>query len=135
KTPKPKFLLATYRRGVAIPSGFAPERDLQPFRILIRASNWLGDAVMSVPAVRAIKRGRPDARVTILTPARLADFWKRVSAVDEVIAFAADENVFAVARKLPRDFDAAVIFPNSLRTALEAWLAGIPRRVGYPGHG
>ena len=36
--------------------------------------------------------------------------------------------------KFARDFDVAIIFPNSLRTALEAWLAGIPRRVGYPGH-
>ena len=135
KTPRPKFLLATYKRGVAIPTGFAPERDLQPSRIVIRASNWLGDAVMSVPAVRAIKRGRPDARVTILTPAKLADFWKTVAEVDDVIAIESGESVFAVARKLRAgDFEAAIIFPNSLRTALEPWLAGVPRRVGYPGH-
>ena len=44
------------------------------------------------------------------------------------------ENVFAVAKKIRRDFDVAILFPNSLRVALEAWLAGIPRRVGYPGH-
>jgi heptosyltransferase-2 len=134
KTPKPKFLLATYKRGVLVPHGFGPGRTLQPFRILIRASNWLGDAIMSVPAVRAIKRGRRDAHVTILTPAKLAAVWKNVAEVDEVIEIEAAENLFAVAKKIRRDFDAAILFPNSLRVALEAWLAGIPRRVGYPGH-
>ena len=140
KTPKPKFLLATYKRGIALADSGNPKderlktKSLQPFRILIRGSNWLGDAIMSVPAVRAIKRGRPDARVSVLTPAKLADIWKSVAEVDEVIAIESGESVFAVARKIRRDFDAAIIFPNSLRTALEVWLAGIPRRVGTPGH-
>jgi len=134
KTPKPKFLLTSYKRGVLLPHGFGPERTLQPFRILIRASNWLGDAIMSAPAVRAIKRGRRDARVTILTPAKLAALWKTVAEVDEVIEIEPGESVFAVAKKIRREFDAAILFPNSLRVALEAWLAGIPRRVGYPGH-
>src|SRR5207237_7995221 len=54
KTPRPNLLLSRYKRGV-----FLPEKTrLKPFRILIRSSNWLGDAVMSVPAVRAIKGGR-----------------------------------------------------------------------------
>ncbi len=131
KLPKPKFLLQTYKRGIFIPREGSV---LQPFRMVIRSSNWLGDAIMSVPAVRAIKRGRPDAHVTILAPAKLADVWKRVPEVDDVITFAPEDNVFAVARKLRANFDAAIIFPNSLRTALEPWLAGIPRRVGYPGH-
>lgn len=150
KTPKPKFLLATYKRGVladfrapiserGLDSGGAPNPQseigaLKSFRILIRASNWLGDAVMTVPAVRAIKAGRPDARVSILTQAKLADFWRSVPEVDEVIEIARGESVFAVARKLRDRFEAAILFPNSLRTALEVWLAGIPRRVGYPGH-
>ncbi len=141
KTPKPKFLLATYKRGTALAdSGMLNDerrmtKSLQPFRILIRASNWLGDAIMSVPAVRAIKRGRPDAHVSVLTPAKLADLWKSVAEVDEVLAIESGESVFAVAKKLRVPaFDTAIIFPNSLRTALEPWLAGIPRRVGTPGH-
>ncbi len=134
KTPKPKFLLATYKRGILIPTGFGPERTLQPFKILIRASNWLGDAVMSVPAVRAIKAGRPDAHVTLLTPAKLAEFWRSVPGVDAIIPIERGENLISVARKIRGQFEAAIVFPNSLRTALEPWLAGIPRRVGYPGH-
>ncbi len=129
KTPNPRFLLAKYKRGVV-----AGDKPLQPFQILIRSSNWLGDAVMSVPAVKAIKEGRPDARVTVLTPEKLADFWKTVSSVDEIITIAPKQSVFSVARSIRERFDVAIIFPNSFRTALEAWLAGIPRRVGYPGH-
>jgi heptosyltransferase-2 len=103
--------------------------------MVIRGSNWLGDAVMSVPAVRAIKRGRPDAHVTILTPAKLADFWRTVAEVDAVIAIEPRETVFAVARKLRAgNFEAAIVLPNSLRTALEPWLAGVPRRIGFAGH-
>ena len=156
KTPRPKFLLATYKRGICVagaavnsdrgmvhrepafvPAPHSPATNHHSrahFRILLRASNWLGDAVMSVPAVRAIKRGRPDAHVSVLTPAKLADFWKSVAEVDEVIAIEAGENIFAVAQKIRRNFDAAILLPNSLRTALEVWLAGIPRRVGVPGH-
>ena len=133
KTPKPKFLLTTYKRGVALPPGMTA-KDLQRFRILIRGSNWLGDAVMSIPAVRAIKRGRVDAHVTILTPAKLAEVWKSVAEVDEIVTIEPGESVFAVAKKLRGKFEVAILFPNSLRVALEVWLAGIPRRVGYPGH-
>ncbi|EDY18797.1 lipopolysaccharide heptosyltransferase II [Chthoniobacter flavus Ellin428] len=133
KTPKPKFLLQGYKRGVALAPG-TTAKDLQPFRILIRGSNWLGDAIMSVPAVRAIKRGRIDAHVTILTPAKLADVWKSVEEVDEVLTIERDDSIRSVAKRLRWTYDVAILFPNSLRVALEVWLAEIPRRVGYPGH-
>ena len=84
KTPQPNFLLAQYKRGVHLPPGVSPQ-DLKPFRILIRSSNWLGDAAMSVPAVRAIKAGRPDARVTIAAPEKIAPMWKLVPEVDAII--------------------------------------------------
>lgn len=129
KTPHPEFLLSNYKRGIALPAGFSPS-ELKPFRILVRSSNWLGDAVMSVPAIRAIRAGRPDARITVLAPAKLADFWRRVPEVADVIPIAARDSVFAVARKISGRFDAGIIFPNSPRTALEMALAGIPRRVG-----
>src|SRR5213592_4280708 len=84
KTPQPNFLLAQYKRGIHLPAGVS-RSDLKPFRILIRSSNWLGDAVMSVPAVRAIKNGRPDAQVTIAAPAKIAPMWKLVPEVDAII--------------------------------------------------
>ena len=116
-------------------------------RIVIRSSNWLGDAVMSVPAVRAMKRGLDGAHVAVLTPEKLADVWRLVPEVDEVIAFPAAKgtglirtltgmaHIFRVAKLIRgRGFTTGVIFPNSLRTALEMWLARVPKRVGYPGH-
>ena len=131
KTPRPNFLLAKYKRGVFLPDGI----ELKPFRILIRSSNWLGDAVMSVPAVRAIKSGRPDTHVSIAVPEKLAALWKIVPEVDEVIALPS-KSVVAAARLFCRrpPFDVAILFPNSLRGALEVFLAGIPRRVGWRGH-
>ena len=134
KTPKPNFLLAEYKRGVVMPSGFDPAR-LKPFRILIRSCNWLGDAVMSTPAVQAIKRARPDAHVTILAQSKLVDYWKRVPEVDEVLPIQPGDSVFSVAWKIRRSYDVAIVLPNSIRTGLEVWLAGIPRRVGYPARG
>ena len=134
KTPQPNFLLAQYKRGVYLPPGVSPH-NLKPFRLLIRSSNWLGDAVMSVPAVHAIKAGRPDARVTIASPENIVPMWKLVSEVDAVIPMPRSR-LISVVRSLRREpfFDVAILFPNSLRAALEPWLSGIPRRVGYRGH-
>jgi heptosyltransferase II len=134
KTPQPNFLLAQYKRGVYVPLGVSLQ-DLKPFRILIRSSNWLGDSVMSVPAVRAIKAGRPDARVTIAAPENIAPIWKLVPEVDAIIPLSGSRLLSAV-RLLRREpsFDVAILFPNSLRAALESWLTAIPRRVGYRGH-
>jgi heptosyltransferase II len=134
KTPDPNFLLAHYKRGVYLPPGVSA-RDLKPFRILIRSSNWLGDAVMSVPAVRAIKNGRPDTHVTIAAPEKIAAMWKLIAEVDAIIPLP-DASLVSVVRLLRQQmpFDVANLFPNSLRVALETWLSGIPRRVGYRGH-
>jgi heptosyltransferase-2 len=134
KTPKPNFLLARYKRGVHLPPGISAQ-DLKPFRILIRSSNWLGDAVMSVPAVRAIKNGRPDAQVTIAAPAKIAPMWKLVPEVDAIISLpnASLLPVLSLLKRRPA-FDVAILFPNSLRVALESWLSRIPRRIGYHGH-
>jgi heptosyltransferase II len=128
KIPSPRFLLREYKRGVFVSE--APGK-LKPFRIVIRSSNWLGDAVMSVEAVRRIKRGRPDAEVTILAKRNLVEFWESVPEVEAVIPIERKDGVLAVANKLKGKFDVAILFPNSPRSGLEAWLAKIPRRVGY----
>src|SRR5437868_6751491 len=119
KTPEPNFLLAHYKRGIYLPPGISAS-DLKPFRILIRSSNWLGDAVMSVPAVRAIKRGRPDVHVTIAAPDKIASLWKLIPEVDAIIP-SPDGSLLSVVRRLRQQmpFDVAILFPNSLRVALE----------------
>ena len=128
KTPSPKFLLEHYKRGVCTPGNVSV---LKPFRILIRSSNWLGDAVMSSEAVRRIKYGRPDCVLTVLTQSKLVDFWRLLPEVDEVLTIDPRDSVLRVGSKIRNRFDVAILFPNSPRVAIEAWLAGIPRRVGY----
>jgi lipopolysaccharide heptosyltransferase II len=134
KTPEPNFLLAHYKRGIYLPPGISTS-DLKPFRILIRSSNWLGDAVMSGSAVRAIKNGRPDVHVTIAAPDKIAPMWKLIPEVDAIIPLP-NGSLLPVVRLLRQQcpFDVAILFPNSLRVALESWVSGIPRRVGYRGH-
>ncbi len=119
--------------GAAAPAPAPEQANSLPARILIRSSNWLGDAVMTLPAVRAIKLTRPDSHITILTRAKLADFWKMAPEVDAIIPCEQNESVFAVAKKIRSGFDLAVVFPNSVRSALEVYLARIPRRAGSHG--
>ncbi|MEY2788135.1 MAG: ADP-heptose--LPS heptosyltransferase 2, partial [Verrucomicrobiota bacterium] len=102
-----------------------------PRHILVRGVNWLGDAVMTTPAVLRLRERFPETRITLLCPEKLKDLWSSHPAIDRVATFASDEGLPSVSRKLRSiQADLAVIFPNSLRSALEAWLAGIPRRVG-----
>ena len=129
KTPYPRFLSIGGKRGILSGQG------LTPFRLMVRSVNWLGDAVMTLPAIRAMKRTRPDLQITVVCQSKLAGFWRAVPEVDRVLSLPPKCGIFAAAALLrAENFDAAVVLPNSLRTGLEAWLAGIPRRVGYRGH-
>ena len=104
----------------------------QPRRILVRGVNWLGDAVMTTPALLRLREKFPAAHITLLTPEKLRDLWLNHPAVNETISFAPGESVFSVGKKLRAGkFDLALVLPNSPRSALEVFLAGIPRRIGY----
>jgi lipopolysaccharide heptosyltransferase II len=102
-----------------------------PESILVRGLNWLGDAVMSTPALLRLRQARPAARLTLLTAEKLAGLWERQPFLDDVLTFSSAENIFQVSRRLrEKKFTAALAFPNSVRSALELWLAGIPSRIG-----
>ena len=79
----------------------------------------------------AIQKKRPDLYLTILVIANLADRWRNVPEVDEIVEIKECTDVFGVARESRNRFDVAILFANSIRVGIEAWLAGIPRRVGY----
>ncbi len=103
-----------------------------PKRILVRGVNWLGDAVMTTPALIRLREKFRDAHIALLAPEKLCELWTLHPAVDEVIPFAADEGLFSTAKKLRAGkFDLALVLPNSPRSALEPWLASIPQRTGY----
>lgn len=134
KTPCPDFLLGKTRRGIVLPLGYDAGK-LQNFEVLVRSPNWLGDACMAMPAVRAIKAGRPDVRITVLVPAKLKELWEAMPEVDAVITKDKNDSVLKVARRIRETarFDAAILFTNSTRSTLEIWCAGVPRLVGYRG--
>jgi len=99
-------------------------------RILIRVTNWLGDAVMSLPAIRAVRANYPKAEISLLAKPSVADLYARESCVNKVIVYNNDR--WGTARALrARQFDLGILFPNSFDSALVFRLAGIPRIVGY----
>jgi heptosyltransferase-2 len=94
--------------------------------------NWLGDAVMSIPALLRLREALPTTQIALLTRAKLGDLWTGHPAIDVVIPIQPGESVWSVGRGLRAGaFDTALVLPNSLRSALEVRWAGIPRRVGY----
>jgi len=131
----PDFLLLHFKRGIHLPKGTGPS-ELQPFRLLVRSTNWLGDACMAVPAIQAMKKGRPDLQITILSPAKLAPIWREVKEVSAVIEIPADASPWKVSRliKASGEYEVAFLLPNSWRSALEVWLAGIPMRLAPDTH-
>jgi heptosyltransferase-2 len=72
----------------------------RPQRVLVRGVNWLGDAVMTTPALARLREHFPSAQICLLTPAKLADLWLHHPDIDEVRTFHAGESVLAVARRL-----------------------------------
>ncbi len=101
-------------------------------KILVRGVNWLGDAVMSTPALERLREARPEAHISLLTPHKLAELWQQYPHVDAVLSFAGHETVWHLARRLRQErFDLALVLPNSPRSALEVFLARIPQRIGF----
>jgi heptosyltransferase-2 len=100
-------------------------------KILIRATNWVGDAVMSVPALTAIRDRFPRAHIAILAKPWVADLYRRESFADEVILYNSNSR-WRMARDLRADgFDCAILLQNAFEAALIAWVARIPNRIGY----
>ncbi|HEY1495380.1 MAG TPA: lipopolysaccharide heptosyltransferase II [Candidatus Solibacter sp.] len=104
-------------------------------KVLVRATNWLGDAVMSLPAIRAIREVFPHAHLAVLGRPWLADLYARERSIDSVISCPALQGLgprreFA-ARLHAQRFDCAILLQNAFDAALITWLAGIPERIGY----
>ncbi|MBM3765862.1 MAG: lipopolysaccharide heptosyltransferase II [Acidobacteria bacterium] len=106
-------------------------------RILIRATNWVGDAVMCLPAMAAVRARFPEAHITLLARPWVAGLYDN-SLVDDVIAYdlARGPRDLRAKRKLARDlqgmqFDCAILFQNAFEAAALVWMAQIPARIGY----
>ena len=107
-------------------------------KVLIRGTNWVGDAVMSVPAMREIRRSLPHSRVSLLIRPWVRDVYGGADFLDEVISYDKDGlhrglsgRLRLVSELRSREFDLAILLQNAFEAALLVWWAGIPLRVGY----
>src|SRR4051812_23506833 len=105
-------------------------------KILVRGTNWIGDAVMSVPALKGLRRIFPDAEITLHTRSWAEDIFAEAPFIDELVTFDkgkwAAKDVYENSQFLKGDgYDVAVILPNSFESALTSFLSSIPRRFGY----
>jgi heptosyltransferase-2 len=108
----------------------------EPQKILIRGVNWIGDAVLTLPAVRSIRHAFPDAHISLLVKPWVAEIFKGNRDVDEIILY---EDIFKgltgklklakILRK--KKFDKAILLQNAFDAAFLARFSGIPERIGY----
>lgn len=91
-------------------------------RILIKGTNWIGDAVMSVPAIRSIRAAFPDAYIALHTRRWAEEVFSDSGLFDEIVSFEPSRSrvgtIVNQARIIRKGgFDAAVLFPNSFESA------------------
>jgi heptosyltransferase-2 len=107
-------------------------------KILIRGTNWVGDAVISIPAMREIRRIFPAARISLLVRPWVRDIYSAVDFVDEILDY--DKNGAhrgiqgghrLIAELRNHRFNLAILLQNAFEAAFLAWRAGIPHRIGY----
>lgn len=106
-----------------------------PYRkILVRATNWVGDAVMSLPALRALHEKFPAAEICILAKPWVADLYGREPFCHRVIPYTPKNlaEKWQAGRELrAENFDCAILLQNAFEAAAVAFAAGIPERIGY----
>ncbi|MBK7393053.1 MAG: lipopolysaccharide heptosyltransferase II [Chloracidobacterium sp.] len=105
-------------------------------KILVRGTNWIGDAVMSVPALRELRRIFPDSHITLHTRSWADGLFRDADFIDELVTFDkhrwAIKDVYDNSQFLKDDgFELAILLPNSFEAAITSFLSRIPRRIGY----
>jgi heptosyltransferase-2 len=98
-------------------------------KILIRATNWVGDAIMALPALRAVRSRFAQAEITILARPYVAAIYKDQQVCDNILFV--DDKHNMVSRLRAKKFDVALLLQNAFEAAWLSWRAGIPERIGY----
>jgi heptosyltransferase-2 len=96
-------------------------------RLVILAPNWLGDAVMALPAIADVRRAAPAASITVAARASIAPLFAMAPDVDETLTLGGAEAETLAAQR----FDTALLLPNSTRAAIVVRRAGVAERWGY----
>jgi lipopolysaccharide heptosyltransferase II/tetraacyldisaccharide 4'-kinase len=116
--------------------GKAPVHSQNIRRILLRAPNWIGDAVMSLPVLSGLSHLFSAAQITVLAAPRVAPLFTGQPGVAEVITYPAGRiKKWRTLLGLRGSFDLALALPNSFESALGLWLTRTPRRLGYGANG
>ena len=106
--------------------------------LLVRATNWVGDAIMALPALRAVRSKFPEAHISILARPYVADIYRGQGIADDLLPYdphaehrgwRGRERLASALRS--RQFDVALLLQNAFDAAWLAWRAQIPRRIGY----
>jgi heptosyltransferase-2 len=105
-------------------------------KIVVRGTNWIGDAVMTIPALRALRGLFPDAKITLHTRSWGEGVFRDADFIDELLVYEKSKTAFKEVTEQSRAlrekrFDLAILLPNSFASALTARFGGIPRRFGY----
>lgn len=101
-------------------------------KIVVRGTNWVGDAVMQIPALRELRRVFPDSHITLATRSWAKGIFEDADFIDEILTFEKTDSVFKQAVKWrEKNFDAAILFTNSFESALVAKLGKVKKRFGY----
>ena len=107
-------------------------------KILVRAPNWVGDAIMSIPALEALRASRPGDEICIVARPVVTDVLAGQPFLDSTIEYDYRGRHHgwlgreALARELrTQEFDVAILFQNAFDAAWLAWRAAIPQRIGY----
>ena len=103
-------------------------------RIVVRGTNWVGDAVMTVPALRELRRFLPEAHITLVSRPGTADIFIEADFIDEVLIYQRSGlgSAWNQTREWKRrQFDLAVLFQNAFEAAMIPFLARVPKRIGY----
>ena len=111
---------------------------MEPGNIVIRGPNWVGDSVLSIPAIKSVRVRFPNARITLLVRPWVAGLFRSTPFVDAVWEHPKPglTRWYQTARNMGRTrFDLALLLPNSFESALTAFTAGIRERVGYGTNG
>jgi heptosyltransferase-2 len=98
-------------------------------RLLVFAPNWLGDAVMALPAIADLRQHLSDATIQIAARPSIAPLFEMVPAINGVVTLEKTERQTEQLRRA--QYDAALLLPNSFNAARIAWRAGIRERWGY----
>lgn len=111
---------------------------MKPEKILIRSANWIGDAIMTIPALRTIRENFPAAEISVLAYPWVADIFTASPCVDRVILYEKKGRhkgffgMWRLSRELAvQGFDLTIFMPNAFSAPFLAMLAGIPNRAGY----